>query len=82
MNHYTNSTIVQQSKHLMAKPYISEATTFIASLKAQNPQLEQAQRDGRALLWDKKIDLQELAIEQANTVPSKAYQYSTKPDPR
>lgn len=66
----------------MAKPYISEATTFIASLKAKNPQLEQAQRDGRALLWDKQVNLQALAIDQANTVPSKAYQYSTKPDQR
>ncbi len=66
----------------MAKPYISEATTFISSLKAKNPQLEQAQRDGRALLWDKNVNLQALAIEQANTVPSKAYQYSTKPDQR
>jgi Protein of unknown function (DUF3460) len=76
------SSIVQQSKPLMAKPYISEATTFIASLKTKNPQLEQAQRDGRALLWDKAVNLQALAIEQANTLPSKAYQYSTKPDPR
>ena len=77
-----DSTIVQQSKPIMAKPYISEATTFISSLKAKNPQLEQAQRDGRALLWDKQVNLQALAIEQANTVPSKAYQYSTKPDQR
>jgi hypothetical protein len=77
-----NYTIVQQSKPIMAKPYISEATTFIQSLKAKNPQLEQAQRDGRALLWDKHVNLQALAIEQANTVPSKSYQYSTKPDQR
>jgi Protein of unknown function (DUF3460) len=66
----------------MAKPYISEATTFIQSLKAANPALEQAQRDGRALLWDKNVNLAALAIEAANTVPSKAYQYSTKPDQR
>jgi hypothetical protein len=66
----------------MAKPYISEATTFIDSLKAKNPQLEQAQRDGRALLWDKNVNLQALAIDQANTVPSKAYQYATTPDQR
>ena len=32
--------------------YTSEATQFIESLKAKNPQLEKAQRDGRALLWD------------------------------
>lgn len=66
----------------MAKPYISEATTFLQALKAKHPELEQAQRDGRARLWDKTVNLQALAIEQANTVPSKAYQYSTKPDQR
>jgi Protein of unknown function (DUF3460) len=77
-----DSTIVQQSDPTMAKPYISEATTFIQSLKAINPQLEQSQRDGRARLWDKDVNLAALAIDQANTVPSKAYQYSTKPDLR
>jgi Protein of unknown function (DUF3460) len=66
----------------MAKPYISEATTFIQSLKQANPNLEQAQREGRARLWDKTVNLSDLAIEQANTVPSKAYQFSTKPDVR
>lgn len=66
----------------MAKPYISEATQFLQSLKTANPQLEQAQREGRARLWDKSVLLADLAIEQANTVPSKAYPYSTKPDQR
>ena len=36
--------------------YTSEATQFIESLKAKNPQLEKAQRDGRALLWDKQVN--------------------------
>ncbi len=82
MDYYTYLTIVQQSKPIMAKPYISEATAFIQSLKQANPHLEQAQRDGRARLWDKAVSLSDLAIEQANTVPSKAYQYATKPDQR
>jgi hypothetical protein len=66
----------------MAKPYISEATAFIQSLKANNPQLEQAQRDGRALLWDKTVSLQDLAVDTANTLPSKAYVYGTTPNKR
>jgi hypothetical protein len=66
----------------MDKNYISEATLFIQSLKAKNPQLEQAQRDGRALLWDKAVNLQDLAINAANTLPSKAYPYATTPDKR
>ena len=63
----------------MAKPYISEATQFIESLKAQNPQLAQSQRDGRARLWDKAVDLQTLAIDQAGKLPNKAYAYFAKP---
>ncbi|CAN1529453.1 Protein of unknown function DUF3460 [Burkholderiaceae bacterium] len=35
------------------KKYKSQATQFLEQLKAQNPHLEQAQREGRALLWDK-----------------------------
>ncbi len=33
--------------------YQSEITLFINELKQKNPQLEQSQFDGRALLWDK-----------------------------
>ena len=37
--------------------YRSEATQFIDELKAQRPTLEADQRAGRALLWDKVVDL-------------------------
>ena len=51
--------------------YESEATQFITSLKQANPQLEQSQRDGRALLWDKApIDLDS----QRRTIESKVMQ--------
>jgi len=33
--------------------YESEHTKFIAALKAANPAIEEGQRVGRALLWDK-----------------------------
>ena len=36
--------------------YNSEATRFIAQLKAAKPTLEAEQRDGRALLWDKSLN--------------------------
>ena len=35
--------------------YTSEATQFIRQLKKDNPNLEAQQRQGRALLWDKKV---------------------------
>jgi hypothetical protein len=51
--------------------YQSEATQFINGLKESNPQLEQSQRDGRALLWDKApIDLDS----QRRTIEAKVMQ--------
>jgi hypothetical protein len=59
--------------------YQSEATQFIADLKKANPQLEQEQRDGRALLWDKApIDLDQRAREIASNVDQQAYVYQNK----
>ena len=41
---------------LFWKPYISDVTAFIGTLKAAKPTLEDEQRAGRALLWDRHID--------------------------
>jgi aspartate ammonia-lyase len=44
--------------------YESEITQFINELKQKNPDLEEQQRAGRALLWDKPpvdLDTQERA---------------------
>ena len=38
------------------KPYTSDVTSFIDALKAKRPTLEDEQRRGRALLWDRRID--------------------------
>lgn len=59
--------------------YESEATQFIASLKKANPQLEQSQRDGRALLWDKPVvslDMQRRNGE--SRIAQQAYVYQNK----
>ena len=57
--------------------YTSEATQFIDSLKAQNPKLEKAQRDGRALLWDKQVNREVQQDIQAGRVAQKPYVYQT-----
>ncbi|MEZ5607429.1 MAG: DUF3460 family protein [Burkholderiaceae bacterium] len=66
-----------------ARPhYTSEATNFIQSLKQQRPELEQGQRQGRALLWDKRIDREQQADLRAGRVAQTAYvyyAYSPKP---
>ena len=41
---------------LFWKAYKSDVTSFIEELKAKKPTLEAEQRQGRALLWDKRID--------------------------
>ena len=41
---------------LFWKPYTSDVTAFISELKAKRPTLEDEQRRGRALLWDRRID--------------------------
>jgi len=57
--------------------YTSEATQFIESLKVKNPQLEKAQRDGRALLWDKHVNTEVQQDVQAGRVAQKPYVYQT-----
>jgi hypothetical protein len=57
--------------------YTSEATQFIESLKVKNPQLEKAQRDGRALLWDKHVNTEVQQDVQAGRVAQKPYPYQT-----
>ena len=59
--------------------YESEATLFINSLKQNNPKLEQGQRDGRALLWDKApIDLDTQRRTGESRIEQQAYVYQNK----
>src|SRR5260364_207385 len=56
--------------------YQSDITQFIHQLKRQKPWLEAAQRNGRALLWDKPpIDLEERARERESRAPQMPYVY-------
>jgi Protein of unknown function (DUF3460) len=58
------------------KKYKSQATLFLEKLKSQNPHLEQAQREGRALLWDKPaLSPEEVRGNQLAKVKQRAYVY-------
>lgn len=57
--------------------YQSETTQFIQQLKTQKPELERAQRDGRALLWDKQVDREAQREFAAARVAQKPYVYQT-----
>ena len=63
---------------LFWKPYKSDVTQFIETLKQTRPNLEQEQREGRALLWDKAIDRDQQAQARQARVPQQAYVYQTK----
>jgi hypothetical protein len=56
--------------------YQSDITKFLNELKQQRPTLEEEQRRGRALLWDKlPVDLEERARQQASRVTQTPYAY-------
>ncbi|WP_332742876.1 DUF3460 family protein [Hydrogenophaga sp.] len=64
-----------------ARPhYKSDATLFIEKLKADKPGLEQSQRLGRSLLWDKQIDRSFQAEAETARVPQQPYVYQTGSD--
>ena len=63
---------------LFWKAYTSDVTSFIEQLKAAKPTLEAEQRQGRALLWDKRIDRDAAADNDDSRVPQQPYVYQTK----
>jgi len=58
--------------------YESEITLFIRELHAKNPGLAAAQKQGRALLWDRPQDTSELQQLTDACVPQQPYVYQTK----
>lgn len=63
---------------LFWKPYKSDVTSFIEKLKADKPTLEDEQRAGRALLWDRRIDRDAQGEYSDAHVPQQPYVYQTK----
>ena len=61
--------------------YTSEITSFIDDLKAKKPTLEAEQRAGRALLWDKNLNLDVQADYRDASVAQQPYVYGTTGHP-
>lgn len=55
--------------------YRSDATQFIDELKRTRTGLEGRQRQGRGLLWDRRIDSAQQAEYRAGRVPQPGYVY-------
>ena len=62
---------------LFWKAYTSDVTALIDQLKADKPTLEEEQRQGRALLWDKRIDREAQADFNDAKVRQQPYVYQT-----
>ncbi len=58
--------------------YKSDITQFIDELKAKTPGMEERQRQGRDLLWDKTIDRDIASELRAGRVAQKPYVYQTE----
>jgi hypothetical protein len=55
--------------------YQSELTGFLKTLKQQRPEIEEKQREGRALWWDRPTDPDDARRWQASRVAQSAYVY-------
>jgi hypothetical protein len=64
---------------LFWKPYKSDVTRFIEDLKSRRQTLEQEQKAGRALLWDRDLDRDAQAEYEAARVAQQPYVYQTAP---
>jgi len=71
-------TLAHRSMPLFWKHYKSDTTSLIEALRARKPTLEEEQRKGRALLWDKPVDRDAQAEYADANVPQAPYVYQTK----
>lgn len=58
--------------------YESDLTRFMRELRQQKPQITAEQQRGRALLWDRQLDLEEWRQKETARVAQQAYVYQTK----
>ena len=57
--------------------YESDATRMIRDLLAEKPAIVDEQKQGRALWWDRRLDLDLLRRERESNVAQKGYVYQT-----
>jgi len=62
----------------MASPYVSELGEFLREMKERDPAVEAGQKRGRAIWWDKNLDLDMYSRFRQSNVPQPAYVYQPK----
>ncbi len=61
------------------KQFASEITQFLDQYKAEHPGTEARQREGRARLWDKALDPEQLEGYRAGKLAQPPYVYYQNP---
>lgn len=67
-------------KHLTG--YVSEFASFMDDYLKHHPEVVADQHVGRAIYWDKHVDLDELKRAEQDAVPVDSYYYFGNPWPR
>ena len=60
--------------------YESEHTKFMREMMARHPEWAEDQLVGRALLWDRKVDLAEQRTIRESSEPNRSYPYDVNFD--
>lgn len=60
--------------------YESEHTKFMREMLAKHPEWAEDQLVGRALLWDRKVDLAEQKTLRESSEPNRSYSYDVNFD--
>jgi hypothetical protein len=60
--------------------YESEHTKFMREMLAKHPEWAEDQLVGRALLWDRKVDLAEQKTLRESSEPNRSYPYDVNFD--
>ena len=79
MIHQARATMKFIDMMLPARSYESDHTRFIRELMDKNPRLEQEQKKGRAIWWDKRPrDLADRDVMDTGKVAQQAYVYQNE----
>lgn len=62
--------------------YESEHTLFMREMMAKHPEWAEDQLTGRALLWDRKVDLSEQKALRESRETNKSYPYDVNFEPQ
>ena len=62
-------------KRVVEPMYESDLTIFMRELFRKSPRLADAQKQARAIWWDKKVDFDELKRARESSVPIRGYVY-------